>query len=185
MVLDGVFVLAVAHPLEMSIRALQGELSSFLRRKNKDRAEELTQEVWLRVTRARPEGMPFAEFRAYAYTVARRVLVDEYRRRSARVTLRLVEEAPDGTASSGNPQEHAQAAQMFEVVEAALAQLQPEVVEVFRLRTTTGLAFREIAERQGVPLNTALGRMHRAVKAIRASLQREGMWEEGPCLATN
>jgi len=178
-------VLAAAHPLEMSIRALQGEIFSFLRRKNKERAEELAQEVWLRVTRARPEGMPFKEFRAYAYTVARRVLVDEYRRRNARVTLRLVEEEPQGRASSGNPQELAQAAQMLDVVEAALASLQPEVVEVFRLRTTTELAFREIAERQGVPLNTALGRMHRAVKAIRMSLKQAGIWEDGQCLVTN
>ena len=175
----------MAHPLEQSIRSLQGEILSFLRRKNKDRAEELAQEVWLRVTRARPEGMPHTQFRAYTYTVARRVLVDDYRRRNARVALRLVEEAPEGRASTGNPRELAQAAQMLDVVEGALAGLKPDVVEVFRMRTTTKLSFRDIAAHQGVPLNTALGRMHRAVKAIRLSLKQEGMWEESLCLATS
>ena len=178
-------MLAVAHPLEISIRALQGEVLAFLRRRNRERAEELAQDVWLRVTRARPEGMPYDELRAYAYTVARRVLVDEYRRTSARVTLRPVEEAPEGRSQAGNPREMAQASQMMDMVERTLARLQPEVVEVFRLRTTTELSFREIAEHQGVPLNTALGRMHRSVKAIRTALKEEGIWEEGQCLATS
>ena len=178
-------MLAVAHPLEMSIRALQGELVAFLRRRNKACAEELAQEVWLRVSRAQPEGMPFQELRAYAYTVARRVLVDDYRRARTRVSLRLVDQQPEGLASEGNPHEVAQAGQMLDVIEDALATMKPEIRQVFRLRTMSGLSFREIAERQQVPLNTALGRMHRAVKCVRASLQQKGMWEESPCLATN
>jgi len=49
------------------------------------------------------------------------------------------------------------------------------IQEVFLLREEGGLSFKEIAEMTGCPLNTALGRMHYAMEALRKSLKAYGM----------
>ena len=71
-------------------------------------------------------------------------------------------------ADHGDPQAYAALAE-------TLAGLRPEIAEVFRLRMTSRLSFKEIAARQGVPLNTALGRMHNATKRLNAALIAAGL----------
>jgi RNA polymerase sigma-70 factor (ECF subfamily) len=51
--------------------------------------------------------------------------------------------------------------------------LPAEQREVFLLRTQQELSFAEIAKLLGVPLNTALGRMHYAVTKLRRELEME------------
>ena len=53
--------------------------------------------------------------------------------------------------------------------------MKPEMAEVFRLRTTDDVPFKDIAERQGCSINTALGRMHRATRKIADALEAEGL----------
>jgi RNA polymerase sigma-70 factor (ECF subfamily) len=52
-----------------------------------------------------------------------------------------------------------------------LAELPAAQREVILLRVYDGLRFREVAERVGCPLNTALARMHDGLKKLRA------LWE--------
>lgn len=166
--------------LERRIASLQPELLGFLRRREPSAAHEIAQEVWLRLVQADPDLPSEAAFRAYCFTVARRVLIDRHRRRRARVQLVAVEDL-DRTASTGPaPDAGLHEAQVREVVERELAGMKPEIAEVFRERTTGTATFREIAERQGVPLNTALGRMHRATQKIAAALRERGLIGESP-----
>ena len=53
----------------------------------------------------------------------------------------------------------------------AILNLPPEQKEVVELRRS-GISFKEIAAIQNCPVNTALGRMHKAVKALKADLQK-------------
>ena len=47
----------------------------------------------------------------------------------------------------------------------------PEIQQqIVRMRIYDGLRFREIAEQLGIPLGTALARMHAALKKLKASL---------------
>jgi DNA-directed RNA polymerase specialized sigma24 family protein len=57
--------------------------------------------------------------------------------------------------------------------------MKPELADVFRLRTTTDTSFAEIARRQGVPLGTALGRMHQATHHLHVALAAAGLLPEG------
>ena len=54
-------------------------------------------------------------------------------------------------------------------LEKAILRLPPEQKEVVELRRM-GISFNEIAAIQNCPLNTALGRMHKAVKTLRFEL---------------
>ena len=166
--------------LERRIASLQPELLGFLRRREPAAADEVAQEVWLRLVQAAPDLSTDASFRAYCYTVARRVLIDRHRRRRARVHLVAVDDL-ERTASTGPaPDAALHEAAVRAVVERELAAMKPEIAEVFRERTTGTATFREIAAKQGVPLNTALGRMHRATQKIAAALREHGLIGEDP-----
>jgi RNA polymerase sigma-70 factor (ECF subfamily) len=163
------------------IRHHRAELLGWLSRRAPQDAEELAQEVWLRVARAAPDCPDEASFRGYAFAVARRLLVDQHRRRAARVVLVSLDGgAPDTDDPGARPDGGLAAAQILAVVEAELARMKPEIAQVFRWRTAEDLPFKEIAARQGVGLNTALGRMHQAVGALRAALHQAGLLGASP-----
>ena len=156
-------------------------LVSFLRRRAPGREEELAQEVWFRLARAKPEFDSDAQFRAYTYAVARRILIDHHRRRAARVQLVPIEGnlAASQADVSHSPYSRAVAGEVLKTVEACLASMKVELAQVFRWRTTEDVSFKDIAARQGVSLNTALGRMHQATTKIRAALTAEGLIDHG------
>ena len=99
----------------------------------------------------------------------------------ARIQLVPLEGGVERAASdTPTPMASVLAAEMLASVEHALAEMKPELAEVFRLRTTSDLPFKQIAARQGVSINTALGRMHQAVKKIhRVLAERDLLPERG------
>lgn len=164
--------------MDARIRRLHAELRAFLERRAPGYGEEIAQEVWLRVARVDPTCPDDASFRAYAYTAARRQLVDHARRRAARVHLVPLEGGAEPSDRSHAADRRLRAADALAVVEATLATMKPELAEVFRWRTGDDVAFREIAARQGVGLNTALGRMHQATRKVHAALASAGLIAE-------
>ncbi|NCG20067.1 MAG: sigma-70 family RNA polymerase sigma factor [Rhodobacterales bacterium] len=164
-------------PLGQHIERNQHDLLVFLSRRAPREAEELAQETWLRVARANPSFQDESSFRAYAFTVAKRLLIDHYRRSATRVSLVPLEGGREPSSNS-DPLGAACATQTLRVVQDVLDGLKPELAEVFRLRTTTQMSFRAIAAHQAVGLNTALGRMHQATKAIQRALNQQGLLPE-------
>ena len=81
--------------------------------------------------------------------------------------------------ASGQPDQALGANQMAEVFQVALDSMDGSMAEVVRLRLFDNLTFKEIALRQGVPLNTALGRMHRGLNQIRKALADHQFIDEG------
>jgi len=171
--------MAVSAHMEERISRNQADLLAFLRRRVPDYAEEIAQETWLRVARSSPDCPTEGSFRAYTFTVARRLIIDHYRRRANRVHLVLLDGGNRQLSDHTDPHASASAAQTLQVVESILQKMKPEIAQVFRWRTTSDLSFKDIASRQQVSVNTALGRMHGAVKKIRAGLLNAGLLEGG------
>src|SRR5215211_5341252 len=95
-------------------------------------AEDLTQECFLRVWRARERYQPTAAFRTWLFTIARRLALDELKRRQAHPTLlasetadQTEEESVELTPATGavNPQEIVMARELGRALEAALRAL--------------------------------------------------------------
>jgi RNA polymerase sigma-70 factor (ECF subfamily) len=168
----------LATHLDRRIELLSPELLAFLRRRTSE-PEEIMQEVWLKVARANPDCEGDSQFRAYVYSVARRQLIDAHRRRQARVSLVALEPSHREPVAESSQDGWVDARGMLAVIERTLGGLKPEIAQVFRWRTTDTLSFKDIAARQGVPLNTALGRHHRAVKALSVALASAGFAPEG------
>lgn len=170
-------MLAAITDLERRIAYYHGELVGFLGRRVTGDPEEAAQEVWLRVANSQAEFANDAAFRGYFYTVARRLVIDLHRRRKARIQLVEMDETTARHARSAGqlPDQNIQATEIQKVVEATLATLKPEIVQVFRWRLHDDLSFKDIAARQECSINTALGRMHRATKKLAAALEAAGL----------
>lgn len=147
------------------------------------RAEDLTQETFLRLVRGAAGWEPRAAVRTWLFTIARNLAADEARRQVFRATESLDSLAPGGDrprhaepAEPGpGPDEAAEAARLRPVLEGALAALPQEQREVFLLREHAGLSFGEIAGATGVNENTVKSRMRYALLALRERLAAAGV----------
>lgn len=168
------------------VRRHQGPLFSFISRHAPDRAaaEDILQETFMRmltnIARYRHQG----RLRSWLFRIAHNLVADEHRRRRTAVLVPL-EASPAGADGGGlplserlpapsrdEPESRAERRERGAAAEAALARLPDAQREVFLLRQS-GLTFAEIARVQDCPLNTALGRMHDALAALRKLLKRE------------
>ena len=80
-----------------------------------------------------------------------------------------------GTSSRATPDQLASGAALKERIAKAVQELPEDQREVFLLRQLQGLAFKEIAEVVGVPVNTVKSRMRYALERLQLGLgdQRE------------
>src|SRR6266700_3341606 len=114
-------------------------------------AEDLTQECFLRVWRARERYQPAAAFRTWLFTIARRLALDELKRRETHPTVLAADIADDedsaGTleplagVESANPQEIVMARDLARELDRALRALPEEFREVAILRDVEGLSY--------------------------------------------
>ena len=172
-----------ADAMEALVRRHAAALGAFLAGWGGDaEAEDLAQETWLRVLRS-PGSFRGGSFRAWLLRVARNLAIDRSRRRAPALWLDapaegagpdappLVEVLPDDGAPA--PDAALLGAEDRARLLAAVRALPGPQRDVFLLRAA-GVAFADIAARFAIPLNTALGRMHYAMKALRAALAPHG-----------
>jgi RNA polymerase sigma-70 factor (ECF subfamily) len=142
-------------------------------------AEDLLQETWLQVVTKLPSFGFRGAFRNWIYTIAHHKVIDFTRANDNHAVAHLEDDLPDGSERTlhdivADPApgivRQAGARELCAHVQTLVADLPEAQREVFLLRTDGGLSFKEIAAIQKAPLNTVLGRMHYAVKRLRAEL---------------
>lgn len=133
---------------------------------HEEEAEDLTQEIFLKVFRA-IEGFDSrrASFTTWLYRVARNHLVDYYRSsRQDRVTVSIEEELPwleQGPGSDAAPHARVEHSERQAVLQKALNELSPSLREAVVLRDLQGLDYTEVSKALGIPSGTAKSRVHR------------------------
>ena len=130
-------------------------------------ARDLLQDLFIKLARGE-KGQAVTET-ARLYRIAHNLAVDWLRRRAARGEAheRLSQESDSNPQCSGNPDAGVLAYSFARAVE-SLPDEQRAVVE---LKLFDGLTFEEIAEVQGVPLNTAASRWRYGIERLRAILR--------------
>ena len=155
---------AFEHLLERYQRRLFG----FLRRRvPSQRTEDLFQETWLRVVRARGSFDPARRFSTWLFQIANNLCRDGARRSAveARERTQLQSEVPTpGSVAAAALDAKLDAQQR-------LARLPDPLREVLVLRYFEDLAEREIAEIVGVPPGTVKSRLHAAVRVLRGAAE--------------
>jgi RNA polymerase sigma-70 factor (ECF subfamily) len=130
------------------------------------RAEDALQETFVQAIRNSDQAYP-EQFRGWLFTVAHRQAMLQLRQ-VKRAPVSAAEELLQGVADEVNlPEQVVDQAEEVRMVNELLALLPEGQQAVIRLRVYDGLRFREVAERLGCPLNTALARMHDGLKRLR------------------
>lgn len=139
-------------------------------------AEELYQDVWLNLIRARERYEPRAKFSTYLYRLAHNRLVDYYRRQASGVPISYddPEDAPliECVAESAErePDNEFEARRQAQKLQQLIAELPDAQREAFLLREEGGLSLDEIAQATGADPETAKSRLRYAVAKLRSGL---------------
>ena len=136
--------------------------------KDHHQAEDALQETFVQALRKADAVAP-ATFRGWLFTVAYQQGMLQ-KRRARRVPAPAEAGALLGLVADGDGPDAGRADDLRAVAE-LLALLPAVQQQVIRLRVYDGLRFRDVADRAGCPLNTALARMHDGLKKLRA------LWE--------
>jgi len=155
------------------LRRYEGRMFTFFLRSagRRDLAEELFQELFMRVIRAAASYEAQAKFSTWLYTMARHLSIDHARRQKFRQTQSL--DSVESTTAAPSNQVPSDDFDTRRHLEKALLRLPEEQREVFLMREVGELSFVEIAEVSGVPLGTVKSRMRYALVALREALSVE------------
>jgi RNA polymerase sigma-70 factor (ECF subfamily) len=140
--------------------------------RNEQLAEELHQQTWLSVLEhiGKFDATAGGGFKAWLFRIATNKANDFWRssgrERAAKEGLKLVtdEEAPEAGAGL-------EATEQQEKLRRAIDLLPEAQKQVLMLRYYSNLKFVEIAQMLGCPLNTALGRMHKAMIKLKQLME--------------
>lgn len=138
-------------------------------------ADDVFQEVWTKVIRARTQYEPTAKFATWLYQVARNVYVDHVRHVKRRITL--VTDSDDALSlavTSATVTDEIQGDQLQDAIDAAVAKLPDEQREAFLLHQFAGLTLPQIAEVTDVGRETVKSRLRYAVAKLRDALPDAG-----------
>ena len=166
-----------AGAFETLYRRYRGPLYRFLLRQLGDTAtaEELFQDVWMRVIDFRERYQARAKFSSWVYAIAHNRLMDFYRAsgRAKFLDQENSEEALDNLPADDPPPDvivdNKRAA---ERLLAALAGLPEAQREAFLLQQEGDLSVEEIGAATGVSRETAKSRLRYALAKLRASLEK-------------
>jgi len=110
-------------------------------------AEELYQDVWVKLINAKGSYKPEAKFTTWLFTLAHNHLVDWYRKQGRKLDkVSANDEVPEVTAHENwQPENELERKRLGKALTEAVANLPPEQSEVFLMHQEGGLTVKEIA----------------------------------------
>ena len=167
--------------LEVLFRRYRRSVFGWLLYMTGDRAEaeDLYQEVWLRIVRS-ASSYATGGFRSWLWRIVRNGLIDHARKRQPLLALDEPLSDEEGSEAQVDALADPSFVSALEKLEAeerrvqlrtAIASLSLPLREVVLLRIDGELGFQEIADMLGLKLGTVLARMHHAVRQIKLKVK--------------
>ena len=136
---------------------------------HRDSAEDVFQDVWGKIVKARDSYRPTAKFSTFLYRVAHNCFIDHIRRNKRHTQTAAVE--PDSQPDPADPPEvETERSLARRRLEAALQELPEEQRDVFLLSEEAGLSIDQIASVTDSNRETAKSRLRYAVNKLRAAI---------------
>jgi RNA polymerase sigma-70 factor (ECF subfamily) len=148
----------------------------FKRLKDEERVQDLTQDTFLRVHRARDRYDSGRKFSTWIYTIASNLLKNEYRNRSRRRETAFSDLRAEGAAplpiefesEAPDPERFAYRGELRDAIEDAIGRLEDHHRIPFVMREVEDRTYEEISEAIGVPVGTVKSRLFRARNAFQS-----------------
>ena len=149
--------------------------------RDRELAEDLTQETFVKVLNALDRYRPEYKFSSWIFKIANNAAIDQLRRKE--LDTLSFEGGPDATTperveatslqvgdAAESPLEELEARELGSAIEQAIARLRPEYRACIIMRHVEGRPYDEIAEMLDLPLGTVKTYIHRARAELRALL---------------
>lgn len=155
---------------ETLYRQYKDEMYRFFLRQcgNRALAEELYQDVWVRVINARERYEAQARFATWLYRIAHNILTDHYRKP---VEDALEEEGEQPSGRPDNPEAIVSGQEKLARYRAMIRTLPDAQREVFLLKEEAGLSLHDIARTTGESFETVKSRLRYAAGKLRQALE--------------
>lgn len=150
----------------------RGDVYRFLLRQfDQPSAEELYQDVWMKLIQARDRYQPTARFRTWLYSITRNHITDHYRKHRLSI---VSDDQADSHIDTRSPDRVANDRQILALLHEGIRQLPEAQRQAFLLREESGLSLEEIAEVMDASKESTKSRLRYAVRKLREKLK--GLW---------
>ncbi len=162
---------------EIYLRYAQRIYNLFLRRtQSKETADDLTQETFFRLIKARDRYTPQQKFAGYLFTISFNLLRDHEKKmqRWAKVLHSESSETPGREQDSGelHALEALELNEMIAALRKSLQELPAEQAKVLELTRFQGYSYAETAAMLGISEAAARQKAYRALKTLRTKLEK-------------
>ena len=139
--------------------------------RNRGEAEEIAQEVFLRVHRTVEDFRGEAKLSTWLYAITSRLCLNRLASGERRMA-REGEESLERLRGDADPAAHVERVELEAALQRAITELPEERRIVVVLRDFEGLSYEEIAAALDLPLGTVRSRLHRARTDLKEKLER-------------
>ena len=144
---------------------------------NASEAEDIAQQVFVRLWKSAPRYKPSAKFTTFMFTITRNLVFNETRKRQRRKTHSLDEQEDDwhqqlADGDGGSPDQHLADQELRDAVDKAIAELPEKQRMAVVLRRYEQMPYEEIASVLELSVSAVKSQLFRARTALRESLQR-------------
>jgi RNA polymerase sigma-70 factor (ECF subfamily) len=155
------------------VRTYETPIHNYILRLTGDRtlAEDLTQEVFVRVFNGLPKFSLRCKFTTWLFQVTKNRVLDELRARERRPGANVCFDDIPPIETFDQPMERLET---IEAIWRAVQDLNPDLKMALLLRDVVGLAYTEIADTLEITLSTVKWRIFKAREEVQLSLAREG-----------
>ncbi len=133
-------------------------------------AEDVTQEVFLKVYRNLPSFKHEKPFSHWVHRIAANAATDQLRSRRPVVSLEAMERLPASTAS--DPQDVLSARETQRALREGIARLPKHYRQALALQAFHGYSYQAIATALDIPVGTVMSRLHSAKRLLRQELRK-------------
>src|SRR5438445_7979953 len=138
---------------------------------NRDEAEDLVQETYVKALKGFSSYAPGTNFRAWMYRILRNTFLTSRTGLKATVSLDDEENPVTEPAADDDPESLLFARADQEEIRRALEQLPVAHREIILLCDVEEMSYKEIAELAGIPIGTVMSRLSRARRSMRSLLR--------------
>ena len=142
---------------------------------NESHADELFQDLWFRIIQHKDKFNSKQKFTTWAYTIARRLLIDDYRKHGRRYEQTyddaLPEHHDEPSGEYSLPEQVLQQKRHAKALQKAVTELPADQREVFLLFHESDLTLQQIADITGQPKERIKSRYRYAVNKLKNTLK--------------